>query len=41
MRRKGWAVAAIAILLIVGALGIAWLNPIDPFIIPSAGRGIP
>jgi len=27
MRRKGWAVAPVAILLIVGAIGIAWLNP--------------
>ena len=27
MRRKGWAVAAVAISLIVGAIGIAWLNP--------------
>jgi len=27
MRRKGWAVAAAAILLILGAIGIAWLNP--------------
>jgi hypothetical protein len=27
MRRKGWAVAAVAILLIAGAIGIAWLNP--------------
>src|SRR5207244_7988119 len=27
MRRKGWAVAPLAILLIVGAIGIAWLNP--------------
>src|SRR6266496_3054624 len=27
MRRKGWAIAAVAILLIVGAIGIAWLNP--------------
>lgn len=27
MRRKGWAVAAVAILLILGATGIAWLNP--------------
>ncbi len=27
MRRKGWAVAAVAILLILGAIGIAWLNP--------------
>jgi hypothetical protein len=27
MRRKGWAVATVAILLIVGAIGIAWFNP--------------
>jgi hypothetical protein len=27
MRRKGWAVAAVAILLILGAIGIAWLHP--------------
>jgi len=27
MRRKGWAVGAVAILLIAGAIGIAWLNP--------------
>src|SRR5437660_10656381 len=27
MRRKGWVVAAVAALLIVGAIGIAWLNP--------------
>jgi len=27
MRRKGWAVAAVAILVILGAVGIAWLNP--------------
>ena len=27
MRRKGWAVAPVAILLIVGPIGIAWLNP--------------
>src|SRR5437660_8937813 len=27
MRCKGWAVAAVAILLILGAIGIAWLNP--------------
>ncbi|PYL96477.1 MAG: hypothetical protein DME27_09690 [Verrucomicrobia bacterium] len=27
MRRKGWAVAAVGILLILGAIGIAWLNP--------------
>src|SRR5947208_3424948 len=27
MRRKGWAVAAVGILLIFGAIGIAWLNP--------------
>src|SRR5205814_9513029 len=27
MQRKGWAVAAAAILLILGAIGIAWLNP--------------
>ena len=28
MRRRGWwAVAAVAILLILGAIGIAWLNP--------------
>jgi hypothetical protein len=27
IRRKGWAVAAVGILLIVGAIGIAWLNP--------------
>ncbi|PYL87605.1 MAG: hypothetical protein DMF16_10075 [Verrucomicrobia bacterium] len=27
MRRKGWAVAAVGILLTFGAIGIAWLNP--------------
>jgi hypothetical protein len=27
MRRKGWAVAAVEILLIVGAIGIVWRNP--------------
>ena len=27
MQRKGWAVAAAAILLILAAIGIAWLNP--------------
>jgi hypothetical protein len=27
MRRKGWAVAAVAIPLILAAIGIAWLNP--------------
>ena len=27
MRRKGWVVAAVVILLIVGAIGIVWLNP--------------
>ena len=27
MRRNGWAVAAVAILVIAGAIGIAWLNP--------------
>ena len=27
MRSKGWAVAAIAILLLIGAIEIAWLNP--------------
>src|SRR5438477_12660545 len=27
MRRKGWAVAAVGILLIFGAIGIGWLNP--------------
>jgi hypothetical protein len=27
MRRTGWAVAAVAILLILGAIGTAWLNP--------------
>ena len=27
MRRKGWAIAAAAMLLIVGAIGIAWLYP--------------
>ena len=27
MQRKGWAVAAVGILLILGAIGIAWLNP--------------
>ena len=27
MRRKGWVVAAVAALLILGAIGIAWLNP--------------
>ncbi len=27
MQRKGWAVAAVAILLFLGAIGIAWLNP--------------
>jgi hypothetical protein len=27
MGRKGWAVAAVAILLILGAIGTAWLNP--------------
>jgi hypothetical protein len=27
MRRKGWVVAAVAIVLLVGAMGIAWLNP--------------
>jgi hypothetical protein len=27
MRRKGWAVAAVGILVILGAIGIAWLNP--------------
>ncbi len=27
MRRKGWAIAAVAILPIAGAIGIAWLNP--------------
>src|SRR5436190_14634268 len=27
MRRKGRAIATVAILLIVGAIGIAWLNP--------------
>jgi hypothetical protein len=27
MRRKGWAIAAAATLLIVGAIGVAWLNP--------------
>src|SRR5438874_7675808 len=27
MRCKDWAVAAVAILLILGAIGIAWLNP--------------
>src|SRR5438477_11221526 len=27
MRPKGWAVAPVAILLIVGPIGIAWLNP--------------
>ena len=27
MQREGWAVAAAAILLILGAIGIAWLNP--------------
>src|SRR5947208_11084911 len=27
MRCKDWAVAAVAILLILGAVGIAWLNP--------------
>jgi hypothetical protein len=27
MQRKGWAAAAAAILLILGAIGIAWLNP--------------
>src|SRR5438552_17795905 len=27
MRRKGWAIAAVAILPIVAAIGIAWLNP--------------
>jgi hypothetical protein len=33
MRHKGWAVAAVAILLIVGAIGIAWFNPqLTPYI---------
>src|SRR5438045_1579129 len=27
MRRRGWAVAAVAILLILGAIVSAWLNP--------------
>jgi len=27
MHRKGWAVSAVGILLILGAIGIAWLNP--------------
>jgi len=27
MRSKGWAVATVAILLIAGVMGIAWLNP--------------
>jgi hypothetical protein len=27
MRRKGWAIAAVAILLTVGTIGLAWLNP--------------
>src|SRR5437588_10792850 len=27
MWRKGWAIAAVAILLIVSAIGIAWFNP--------------
>ena len=27
MRRKGWGVAAVAILLIAGAIGIVWFNP--------------
>ena len=27
MQRKGWAIAAVAILLLVGAMGIAWFNP--------------
>jgi hypothetical protein len=27
MQRKGWAAAAVAILLVLGAIGIAWLNP--------------
>ena len=27
MQRKGWAVAAVAILLILGAIGTAWLSP--------------
>src|SRR5213082_2072754 len=27
MRRKGRAIATVAILLILGAIGIAWLNP--------------